>query len=271
MSIQRCDTHDLHFDTDMHTEGCPACARVERMQGWQPMGTAPKDRNVLLWDGEAASEGGWITERDQTMEEECGAMMPYWWNVRGTSERVTHWQPLPNGPDAVESNVAHPQNGESNALPVVGKSTGDRTLGHERRNAVEEGSRGERGACRDELRASGPQCGSRAAGDEAGRSEVTEAGRGNSAPAGSAPVGARHDEEPADYETACFLLRAAKVELASLRAGGAPKMARQSCAALVHAAECYMTVFPPTTTNRTSEDAADGLREAIAAAKEPKQ
>lgn len=86
------------------------------------------------------------------------------------------------------SNVARPQNGESNAPTVVGKSTGDRTLGHERRSTVEEGSRGERGACRDELRAGGAQRGARAAGDEAGRSEVTEAGRGNSAPAGSAPV-----------------------------------------------------------------------------------
>lgn len=89
------------------------------------------------------------------------------------------------------SNVARPQNGESNAPTVVGKSTGDRTLGHERRSTVEEGSRGERGACRDELRAGGAQRGARAAGDEAGRSEVTEAGRGNSAPAGSAPVVAR--------------------------------------------------------------------------------
>jgi hypothetical protein len=67
---------------------------------WQPIDTAPKDRNMLLTDGTTVCQGGWITDCDQGAEYEGQCGMAGWWSVDGI-ETPTHWMPLPTVPNKV--------------------------------------------------------------------------------------------------------------------------------------------------------------------------
>jgi hypothetical protein len=76
----------------------------QEASGWQPIETAPKEHdNMLLSDGVAVSQGGWLTQTDQGAEYEgqCGAPSPGWWSV-DSIEHPTHWMPLPSPPRQAE-------------------------------------------------------------------------------------------------------------------------------------------------------------------------
>lgn len=76
-----------------------ADAHQSATDAWQPIATAPRDRNIILTDGERACEGGWLSSVDQgaDYEDQGGAPSPGWWSV-GLSGEPTHWQPLPEVP-----------------------------------------------------------------------------------------------------------------------------------------------------------------------------
>ncbi len=64
------------------------------MIDWQPIETAPKNRDIILTDGKLVSQGGWISDLDQGAEYEGQIGMAGWWSVAGV-EKPTHWTPLP--------------------------------------------------------------------------------------------------------------------------------------------------------------------------------
>lgn len=49
--------------------------------GWQPIDTAPKDRNIILTDGNVVGEGGWMTDVEQGADYEGQAGMAGWWCI----------------------------------------------------------------------------------------------------------------------------------------------------------------------------------------------
>jgi len=64
---------------------------------WQPIGTAPKDAEVMLWVDLAVGpplvkQGCWY--HDEGINEEG------WIDTEGQILRVTHWMPLPAPPEA---------------------------------------------------------------------------------------------------------------------------------------------------------------------------
>jgi len=68
------------------------------MNEWRPIETAPKERDLLLTDGETVCQGGWLCQVDQGAEYEgqkC-APSPGWWSI--FSIDPTHWMPLPDPP-----------------------------------------------------------------------------------------------------------------------------------------------------------------------------
>lgn len=64
------------------------------MADWQPIETAPKDRNILTWNGTGHAISWWM----------IGLNM---WNAAGHSldyveeHQPTHWLPLPDPPETV--------------------------------------------------------------------------------------------------------------------------------------------------------------------------
>lgn len=73
-----------------------------RCTEWQPINTAPKDRNIILTDGKVVGEGGWITDVEQGAEYEGQAGMAGWWCITNISDgKPTHWMPLPAKPVCV--------------------------------------------------------------------------------------------------------------------------------------------------------------------------
>jgi len=63
---------------------------------WQPIETAPTDREVLLTDGREVSFGGKLLPEDMgVLAHEISD--PGWWNVGGIT-KPTHWMPLPAPP-----------------------------------------------------------------------------------------------------------------------------------------------------------------------------
>jgi hypothetical protein len=70
------------------------------MSDWQPIDTAPKDgTEILLFDGEVVTVGGWISEVDQGADYEGqGLIAPGWWSLALKDNKPTHWQPLPPPP-----------------------------------------------------------------------------------------------------------------------------------------------------------------------------
>lgn len=70
--------------------------------GWQPIETAPKEREgLLLSDGRVVSYGGWVSQVDQGAEYEGQWCAPSagWWSM-DRIEQPTHWMPLPEPPVA---------------------------------------------------------------------------------------------------------------------------------------------------------------------------
>ena len=71
---------------------------MHRTQGeWQPIETAPKDSEVLLWVDIAVGnplviQGCWFSDEEMG---ESG-----WIDVNGEVHEVTHWMPLPDPPEA---------------------------------------------------------------------------------------------------------------------------------------------------------------------------
>jgi hypothetical protein len=65
----------------------PALRREE--DGWQPIETAPKDENILLWvpDDYGVNRGYWDDEQQD-----------WHWDSKATSAPPTHWRPLPLPP-----------------------------------------------------------------------------------------------------------------------------------------------------------------------------
>lgn len=66
---------------------------------WQPIETAPKDKDILISDGETVSQGGWLTEEEWDGAD-YGEQINYagWWFVGGINFKPTHWMPLPEPP-----------------------------------------------------------------------------------------------------------------------------------------------------------------------------
>jgi hypothetical protein len=65
---------------------------------WQPIETAPKERNLLLTNGRIVCQGGWVSETDQGAEYEGqGSPSAGWWSV-DFIDAPTHWTPLPTPP-----------------------------------------------------------------------------------------------------------------------------------------------------------------------------
>lgn len=65
------------------------------MSEWQPLKTAPKNTEVLLWVKVAVGsplvvQGCWYSDED--------AGTSGWIDTNGTSWPVTHWMPLPEAP-----------------------------------------------------------------------------------------------------------------------------------------------------------------------------
>lgn len=58
---------------------------LEKRGEWQPMDTAPKDRPIIISDGETVASGWWYT----------GGEVPDRWMPLNTP---THWMPLPAAP-----------------------------------------------------------------------------------------------------------------------------------------------------------------------------
>lgn len=56
--------------------------------GWRPIETAPKDIDVLLWNGDGVHIGKYITEYGKFYARDMLAPKSY----------PTHWQPLPKPP-----------------------------------------------------------------------------------------------------------------------------------------------------------------------------
>lgn len=72
-------------------------AESERVSEWQPIETAPKDRDVLLTEGKLVSQGGWITDCAQGAEYEGQCGLAGWWSVESI-ESPTYWISLPQPP-----------------------------------------------------------------------------------------------------------------------------------------------------------------------------
>lgn len=69
-----------------------AMARAAQAQAWQPIETAPKDRQIMLWDGEYVTQGAW-----------CSHGAGYWLpaeanDFSGPGWMPKHWSPMPAPP-----------------------------------------------------------------------------------------------------------------------------------------------------------------------------
>jgi hypothetical protein len=66
---------------------------------WNPIETAPKDgTKIILWSADGASTGWWENFEDDWVSATgaCG-----WENYAQYLRDVTHWMPLPVGPDSL--------------------------------------------------------------------------------------------------------------------------------------------------------------------------
>ena len=66
---------------------------------WQPIETAPKDRNMLLSDGKTVCQGGWSSDLDYGADYEGQFDAAGWWSI-DCIETPTHWMPMPLPPEA---------------------------------------------------------------------------------------------------------------------------------------------------------------------------
>ena len=80
-------------------------------QQWQPIESAPKDgTNVLLFDGETVSYGGWVSAADQGAgPDEEYLVSAGWWSVDLSDNQPTHWMPLPKSPDELARLLTTPE------------------------------------------------------------------------------------------------------------------------------------------------------------------
>ena len=70
------------------------------MSEWQPIETAPRDgTNIVLFDGQRVSVGGWVSAADQGAEPgEEYLISAGWWSLDLSDNQPTHWMPLPDPP-----------------------------------------------------------------------------------------------------------------------------------------------------------------------------
>ena len=84
MPMRRSEIHN-------QTEGKGLPEMEERMSGWMPISTAPKDGTwILTWDGYAPDVLRWI--------ENTLGKNPSWRDIEYFQRKPTHWQPLPAPP-----------------------------------------------------------------------------------------------------------------------------------------------------------------------------
>ena len=90
----------------------PASAQATaKVQQWQPIETAPKDKEVMLSDGSRVTQGFWYEEEHGEYLGDCGGPCrcpeydapcePFWMSMDGGFTREnppTHWMPLPEPP-----------------------------------------------------------------------------------------------------------------------------------------------------------------------------
>jgi hypothetical protein len=77
------------------------CARaaVEAAAGWQPIESAPKTGEILLWNG-ALFIGEWEDGKGwRTTETSAWYSEPIWLDPRDQTEAPTHWKPRPEQPE----------------------------------------------------------------------------------------------------------------------------------------------------------------------------
>ena len=91
------DLLDVLADAAMALEHHAAVSESAK-QGWQPISTAPKDRDILLTDGKEVSQGGWISDADMGADYEGQFGSAAWWSVNIHDNAPTHWMPLPEAP-----------------------------------------------------------------------------------------------------------------------------------------------------------------------------
>lgn len=87
---------------------CPACpddGMVVMADDWQPISTAPRDREIILWRSAwtGPTQGRWIEPGDDWMGSTRGLRAG--WYMAGYAGALgpvepTHWQPLPDPPAA---------------------------------------------------------------------------------------------------------------------------------------------------------------------------
>lgn len=97
---------------------------AESGPAWQPIATAPRDgREILLYDGERVSYGGFCDAAAQGVDEcEAHLISEGWWSVGLIDNAPTHWMPLPAPPSAALLVPAAPQ-GEGRHSPMNWCST----------------------------------------------------------------------------------------------------------------------------------------------------
>lgn len=89
----------IAFHPDGPTAGselAALAARMEKLVGWQPIETAPKDAEILMTDGAIVTIGWWENEID---DEESGRFLPGEWIAMAATNQPTHWMSLPSSPE----------------------------------------------------------------------------------------------------------------------------------------------------------------------------